>query len=194
MNNENDSDNEGSSDGGYQDDNQDDNDEKNGFENNQPREINVLPVVEDESTSDEESNNVEPIRDTVSEMISDVNSNRMSNTEIDEEEACIRDKENESTRQMLTVHEPEPDTPPLVRNPQQGPTRLQPKRKVKSRDNYRRYGGGGSSNYQEEGKTTKNIGTQYFQRTGGNWSKGYRTLKSKYVEAASFLSKQINCM
>lgn len=144
MNNENDSDNESSSEGG----DQDDNDERNGFENNQPREINVLPVVEDESTSDEESNDVEPIRDTVSEIISDVNSNRISNTEIDEtieydvegqtdiadnqqlEEACIRDRENESTRQTVTVHEAEPDTPPRIKNPQQGPTRLQPKRKV----------------------------------------------------------------
>jgi len=43
------------------------------------------------------------------------------------------------------------------------------------------------NNYQEE----MNITTQYFQKIGGKWSKGFRNLRSKYVDAASFLAQKM---
>jgi len=36
-----------------------------------------------------------------------------------------------------------------------------------------------------------NITTQYFQKIGGKWSKGFRNLRSKYVDAASFLAQKM---
>mgnify|MGYP000939170828 CR=1 FL=1 len=67
--------------------------------------------------------------------------------------------------------------------------RFQPRRNVKSREEYRKEVVEGNNNYQEI-EQTKNIGTQYFQKIGGKWSRGYRKLKKKYITASEVIQQQ----
>ena len=61
-------------------------------------------------------------------------------------------------------------------------TRFQPMRNVKTREEYRKLQIEGSSNLH------KNIGTKVFQRKGRGWSRGFRRLRQKYIEAAEKIS------
>ena len=65
-------------------------------------------------------------------------------------------------------------------------SRYQPKGNVKSREDYRREIIEGNSNIY------KNIGTQCFQRNGRGWSRNFRRLKKKYINAAEKLFGDTN--
>ena len=60
-------------------------------------------------------------------------------------------------------------------------TRYQPRRNVKSREEYRKEIIEGSINM------NKNIGTQCFQRKGRGYSREFRRLRKKYINAAEVL-------
>ena len=75
------------------------------------------------------------------------------------------------------------------------PTRRQPKREIRSRDEYRSSQYPGSLHQQEVtlGEIVKrqiNIGTQNFQKRA-RYDRGYRSLRGKYVQATNFLAKQL---
>ena len=61
--------------------------------------------------------------------------------------------------------------------------RYQPRRNVRTREQYRKEQIEGSSSIQQ------NIGTQCFQRKGRGWSRGFRRLKQKYIGAVNLMTR-----
>jgi len=101
-----------------------------------------------------------------------------------------RQKFEESCQQARVIDrdEKEEEAPePQVRR------RQRPRRNVRTREDYRRDVVEGRSkkarnNYQKE----IIIGTQYFQKIGRKWSKGFRKLRSKYADAFNQLYNGIS--
>ena len=128
-------------------------------------------VMEEVDTGIQEDNSIDNMKDEGTALVS--------------ERDQIRQRAREKINEMIGDHSPqyiinkikERTNKRIIREK----TRFQPRRNVKSRDDYRKEIIEGSSNLH------KNIGTQYFQRKGRGWSREFRRLRKKYIGAAEKL-------